>query len=119
MLTWRGITAAIVPARPYKPRDKAKVEVGVQFVGRWVLARLRHRRFFSLGELNAAIRALLDELNNRPMRGWGASRRALFEQLDQSALGPLPPLPYEYAEWKRCRVGLDYHGPTSTAPQKK
>jgi len=61
---------AIVPARPYKPRDKAKVEVGVQVVGRWILARLRHQRFFSLAELNAAIRALLDDLNNRPMRGW-------------------------------------------------
>jgi hypothetical protein len=64
---------------------------------------LRHRRFFSLAELNAAIRALLDELNNRVMRGWGASRRVLFEQLDKPALGSLPPLPYEYAEWKRCR----------------
>jgi transposase len=100
---------AIVPARPYKPRDKAKVEVGVQVVGRWILARLRHRRFFSLAELNAAIRALLDDLNNRLMRGWGVSRRALYEQLDRSALIPLPPIPYEYAEWKRCRVGLDYH----------
>src|ERR1700757_1722374 len=100
---------AIVPARPYKPRDKAKVEVGVQVVGRWILARLRHQRFFSLAELNAAIRALLDELNNRPMRGWGTSRRALFEQLDRPALGSLPSTPYEYAEWKRCRVGFDYH----------
>ena len=105
----RHYGTAIVPARPYKPRDKAKVEVGVQVVGRWILARLRHRRFFSLAELNAAIRVLLDELNDRRMRGWGTSRRALFEQLDQSALGSLPPLPYEYAEWKRCRVGLDYH----------
>jgi transposase len=105
----RHYGTAIVPARPYKPRDKAKVEVGVQVVGRWILARLRHRRFFSLAELNAAIRALLDELNNRLMRGWGASRRALFEQLDKPTLGSLPPLPYEYAEWKRCRVGLDYH----------
>jgi transposase len=100
---------AIVPARPYKPRDKAKVEVGVQVVGRWILARLRHQRFFSLAELNAAIGALLDDLNNRPMRGWGTSRRALFEQLDRPALGALPSTPYEYAEWKRCRVGLDYH----------
>src|SRR5438067_11850222 len=74
----RHYGTAIVPARPYKPRDKAKVEVGVQIVGRWILARLRHRRFFSLAELNAAIRALLDELNDRPMRGWGMSRRALF-----------------------------------------
>ena len=105
----RHYGTAIVPARPYKPRDKAKVEVGVQVVGRWILARLRHRRFFSLAELNAAIRALLDELNDRPMRGWGMSRRALFQQLDKPALRSLPPLAYEYAEWKRCRVNLDYH----------
>ena len=105
----RHCGTAIVPARPYKPRDKAKVEVGVQVVGRWILARLRHRRFFSLAELNAAIRALLDEVNNRPMRGWGMSRRALFEALDQPALVSLLPFPYEYAEWKRCRVNLDYH----------
>ncbi len=105
----RHYRTAIVPARPYKPRDKAKVEVGVQLVERWILARLRHRRFFSLAELNAAIRALLDDLNNRPMRGWGLSRRTLYEQLDRPKLIPLPPIPYEYAEWKRCRVGLDYH----------
>jgi transposase len=105
----RHYRTAIVPARPYKPRDKAKVEVGVQVVGRWILARLRHRRFFSLAELNAAIRALLDDLNNRLMRGWGLSRRTLYEQLDRPALVALPPSPYEYAEWKRCRVGLDYH----------
>src|SRR5204863_5594474 len=83
----RHYRTAIVPARPYKPRDKAKVEVGVQVVGRWILARLRHRRFFSLADLNAAIRALLDD---RPMRGWGTSRRALYEQLDRPALEPLP-----------------------------
>ena len=105
----RHYGTAIVPARPYKPRDKAKVEVGVQVVGRWILARLRHRRFFALAELNAAIRTLLDEVNNRPMRGWGMSRRALFEALDQPALVSLPPFPYQYAEWKRCRVNLDYH----------
>jgi transposase len=105
----RHYRTAIVPARPYKPRDKAKVEVGVQVVGRWILARLRHQRFFSLIDLNAAIRALLDDLNDRPMRGWGVSRRALYEQLDRPALQALPPTPYEYAEWKRCRVGLDYH----------
>ena len=89
----RHYGTAIVPARPYKPRDKAKVEVAVQVVGRWILARLRHRRFFSLAELNAAIRALLDELNDRPMRGWGLSRRALFEQLDQPALERCRPNP--------------------------
>lgn len=100
---------AIIPARPYKPRDKAKVEVGVQVVQRWILARLRNRRFFSLAELNRAIRELVDNLNNRPMRGWGTTRRALFEQLDRPALLELPPTPYEYADWKRCRVNLDYH----------
>ena len=100
---------AVVPARPYKPRDKAKVEVGVQVVQRWILARLRNRRFFSLAELNQAIRDLVDQLNDRPMRGWGATRRALYEQIDRPALLPLPPTPYEYADWKRCRVNLDYH----------
>ena len=105
----RHYGAAILPARPYKPRDKAKVEVGVQVVGRWILARLRHRRFFSLAELNAAIRELLIDLNARPLRGWGRSRRALFDELDRPALTPLPDEPYAYAEWKRCRVGLDYH----------
>src|SRR6202012_1565277 len=99
----------IIPARPYKPRDKAKVEVGVQVVQRWILARLRNRRFFSLAELNREIRGLVDQLNDRPMRGWGTTRRALFEQLDRPALQSLPPTPYEYADWKRCRVNLDYH----------
>ena len=100
---------AIIPARPYKARDKAKVEVGVQVVQRWILARLRHRRFFSLGELNAAVRELTAQLNDRPMRGWGTTRRVLFEQIDRPALLALPPTPYEFAEWKRCRVSLDYH----------
>ena len=100
---------AVIPARPYKPRDKAKVEVGVQVVQRWILARLRNRRFFSLAELNETIRELVEQLNDRPMRGWGTSRRALYEQIDRPALQPLPPTPYEYADWKRCRVNLDYH----------
>jgi transposase len=100
---------AVIPARPYKPRDKAKVEVGVQIVQRWILARLRNRRFFSLVELNQAIRELVTQLNDRPMRGWGTTRRALYEQLDRPAMRPLPPIPYEYATWKRCRVNLDYH----------
>ena len=100
---------AIIPARPYKPRDKAKVEVGVQVVQRWILARLRNRRFFCLTELNQAIGELVGQLNDRPMRGWGTTRRALYEQLDRPALLALPPTPYEYADWKRCRVNLDYH----------
>jgi transposase len=89
--------------------SKAKVEVGVQVVQRWILARLRNRRFFSLAELNQAIRELVIQLNDRPMRGWGTTRRALYEQIDRPALRELPPTPYEYADWKRCRVNLDYH----------
>jgi transposase len=100
---------AIVPTRVRRPRDKAKVEVAVQVVERWVLARLRHRRFFSLGELNVAIRELNDELNERNMRRIGCSRRALFEAIERPALLELPAEPFEYAEWKRCRSGLDYH----------
>ena len=100
---------AIVPARPYKPRDKAKVEVGVQVVQRWILARLRHQRFFSLAELNAAVAGLVEQLNDRTMRGLGTTRRALFKQFDRPALRPLPMEAFEYAEWRRCRVGLDYH----------
>jgi transposase len=100
---------AVIPARPYKPRDKAKVEVGVQVVQRWIVARLRNRRFFSLIELNQAIRELVRQLNDRPMRGWGTTRRALYEQLDRPAMQPLPPTHYEYATWKRCRVNIDYH----------
>jgi transposase len=100
---------AVLPARVRRPRDKAKVEVAVQVVQRWVLARLRHRRFFSLAELNGAIRELIADLNNRPMRHLGTSRRALFEALEQAALLRLPTELYAYAEWRRCRAGLDYH----------
>jgi transposase len=105
----RHYGTAVIPARPYKARDKAKVEVGVQVVQRWILARLRNRRFFSLAEMNQAIRELVVQLNDRPMRGWGTTRRALYEQVDRPALLRLPSTPYEYAEWKRCRVSLDYH----------
>jgi len=100
---------AVVPARPHKPKDKAKVEGAVLLVERWVLARLRNRQFFSLGDVNAAIRPLLDQLNGKVSRHLGASRRQLFEQLDKPALKPLPVAPYVYAEWKKCRAGLDYH----------
>ena len=100
---------AIVPARPAKPRDKAKVEVGVQVVERWILARLRNRRFFSLAELNQAIREELTTLNAKASKHLGASRRQLFEDLDRPALKPLPEQAHQYAEWKKCQTGLDYH----------
>jgi len=100
---------AVVPARPYKPRDKAKVEVAVLVATRWIIAKLRNRRFFSLAELNAAIAELLTALNDRVTRHLGASRRALFEEVERPALKPLPAEPYTYAQWKECKLGLDYH----------
>jgi transposase len=102
-------STAIVPARPYRARDKAKVEVAVQIATRFIIAKLRNRSFFSLFELNAAIAELLAQINDRVTRHLGASRRALFEELERSALKPLPVEPYVFAEWKQCRVGLDYH----------
>ena len=101
--------AVVVPARPRKPRDKAAVEGSVLLAQRWILARLRDQTFFELGPLNAAIRVLLDELNDRPMKKLGVSRRALHEQLDRPALRPLPATRYVLAHWKLCRVNIDYH----------
>jgi transposase len=83
--------------------------VAVLVVERWILARLRHRRFFSLAELNEAIAELVADLNSRPMRRLGVSRRDLFLELDRPALKPLPETVYDYAEWRLRRVGLDYH----------
>jgi transposase len=100
---------AVVPARPYKPRDKAKAEVGVQLVERWILARLRHHTFFALSELNQCIRALLEELNDKPFKQLPGNRRQAFEQLDQPALRPLPRHPYRFVEIKPVKVNIDYH----------
>jgi transposase len=105
----RHYGVAVVPARVRKPKDKAKVESGVQVAERWILARLRDCTFFSLAELNQAIRELLTDLNNRPMKHLGASRAELFASLDQPALKPLPAQPYELARWKKARVHIDYH----------
>ena len=99
----------ILPTRSRKPRDKGKVEGAVLIIERWILARLRDRRFFSLAELNAAIGVLLEDLNNRPMRQVGKSRRQLFEEIERTALAPLPSVPFEYAEWKSAKVHPDYH----------
>jgi transposase len=105
----RHYDTAILPARPCKPKDKAKAEVAVQVAQRWIIACLRNRTFSSLHELNAAIRVLLDKLNNKFSKHLGASRRELFEKLDKPALKPLPAEPYAYAEWREKCVGLDYH----------
>lgn len=99
----------VLPARPGKPRDKAKVEVGVQIAQRWILARMRNEVFHTLGELNARIRELLVDLNNRVMRRYGKSRRELFESLERAALRPLPAERFEYSEWAKARVNIDYH----------
>jgi len=100
---------AILPARPRRPRDKSKVEVAVQVAQRWILARLRNCTFFSLADLNVALRPLLDELNMRVMRGYGASRADLFATLDRPHLQALPEIAYAFARWKRCKVAPDYH----------
>ncbi|MGY4281239.1 transposase [Bradyrhizobium sp. LM2.7] len=101
---------AILPARPRKPRDKAKVEQAVLIVERWLLGRLRHRTFYSLAEVNAAIGELLTRLNEeRPIRRIGVTRRRLLDEVDRPALKPLPASPYVLAEWRIRRVSLDYH----------
>lgn len=99
----------VLPARPAHPRDKPKVEVGVQIVERWILARLRNRRFFSLAELNAAIAGLLTGLNERPFKKLPGCRRSAFDELDRPALRPLPATRFELGHWKRARVNIDYH----------
>jgi transposase len=99
----------VVPARPYRPRDKSKVEVGVQVVERWIVAALRHRQFFRLEDLNRAIRELLERLNQRPFRKREGSRASLFASLERSALRPLPAEPFDMSQWSRARVNIDYH----------
>ena len=101
---------ALLPARPRRPRDKAKVEAAVRIVERWLLGTLRHRRFYSLAEVNAAIAELLTRLNDqRVLRYVGRTRRQLFEEIDAPKLRPLPAEPYALAEWRLRKVGLDYH----------
>jgi transposase len=108
-MAWRWFQPACENRRMYPSADKAKVEVGVQVIERWIVARLRNRTFFNLGDLNRAMRELLTDLNARPMRHLGQSRTELFVALDQPVLHPLPAQPYEFALWKKARVHLDYH----------
>jgi len=99
----------VIPARPRKPKDKAKVESAVRVTGEWILARLRNVTFFSLSELNAAIWALLEELNGRPFQKRPGSRRECYEEQEKATLRPLPAEPYEICEWMKARVAPDYH----------
>ncbi|MBV8843498.1 MAG: IS21 family transposase [Bryobacterales bacterium] len=99
----------VVPARPYKPRDKAKVESGVPLAERWIIAALRNRKFFSIEELNQAIRELRDRINRRPFRKREGSRATQFAAVDRPAMGSLPAERFDLSEWSRARVNIDYH----------
>jgi transposase len=99
----------VIPTRVRHPKDKAKVEVGVQIVERWILARLRDRQFFSLPQLNRAIAELLPQLNDKPFQKLPGSRKSMFESIDRPALKPLPAQAYQYAQWKKATVNVDYH----------
>jgi transposase len=99
----------VIPARPHKPKDKGKVENAVQVVERWILAALRNQTFFSLYELNQAIQEALQRLNSKPFQKLQGSRRSLYESLDKPALKPLPAQRYEFAEWRKGKVNIDYH----------
>ncbi len=100
---------AVIPARPRKPRDKAKAEFGVQVAQRWILAALRNRTFYSLAEANVAIAERLDWLNRRPFRKLDGCRQSLFLALDRPALRPLPERPFESGVWRKGQVNIDYH----------
>lgn len=107
MATYYGV--AIIPARAGTPKDKSKVENGVQQVERQILARLRNRTFLSLLELNQSLRPLLDELNQRSFQKIPGSRLSLFQEVEKTALKPLPTTRYDYAEWKKVKAGFNYH----------
>ena len=107
MATHYGV--GVLPTRPRKPRDKAKVEVGVQIAERWIVAALRHRKFFSLPELNRAITELLEKLNARPFKKRPGYRRSLFLEVDRPALRPLPIERFDLSVWSRATVNIDYH----------
>jgi len=101
--------AAVIPARSYKPRDKAKVEAAVLLCERWILAKLRNERFTSLGQLNRRIAQLVEAINEKPFKKLDGSRRSLYEAIDRPALTPLPPSPYVIGRWKQVTCNIDYH----------
>jgi transposase len=100
---------AVIPARPKEPRDKAKVEGGVLIVERRILAALRDHRFFSVAELNDAIRTLIDKLNAQPFQKLDGSRNSWFEAQEKAKLLPMPAYPFEFATWTKAKVNIDYH----------
>jgi transposase len=102
-------SVGVLPARPKKPKDKAKVEAGIRFAQTYILGRLRHQTFFSLADCNAAIVMVLERMNERVMRRLGVSRKDLLETVERPTLRPLPAEEYEFAEWRLMRVNVDYH----------
>lgn len=100
---------AVVPARVRAPQDKAKAEVGVQGIQRWILAPLRDVTFFSVNEINEAIQPLVKAYNERPFYELEGTRLSQYLEIDKPALKPLPLKSYSYAEWKKVRAGIDYH----------
>ena len=105
----RHYGTSVLPARPYHPQDKAKVESAVQLVERWILMRLRQQRFTSVDDVNQAIEPLLERLNSKVFQKLPGSRTSAFAQLDAPALQPLPAQPYELATFKTVRVHIDHH----------
>src|SRR5919199_1154907 len=99
----------VVPARPFRPRDKAKVESAVLIAERWILAALRHRRFFSVAEANTAVGQLLERLNHRPFRKREGSRASLFAEVERAAVRSLPAERFDLSQWSRAKVNIDYH----------
>lgn len=99
----------VLPARVRKARDKAKVETGVQICERWILAPLRNHTLVGLAEANREVARLREALNDRPFQKLPGTRRTRFDELDRPALRPLPATPYEYADWRKARVNIDYH----------
>jgi hypothetical protein len=105
----RHYGVAIIPARPYKPQDKSKAELGVKGIQRWILMKLRRRTFFDVNELNDAISKLLDSYNDKVIRRLGKSRSELFAQLDKPSLHPLRANSYLFRRYKQRTVAVDYH----------
>lgn len=101
--------SVVIPARVAKPKDKAKAESAVLVAERWILAALRNHTFFSIAELNRAIAEKLQDMNSRKFQKMDGTRKSLYETIDRPVLRPLPASPYEYAEWKKARVNIDYH----------
>jgi len=105
----RHYGVVVDPARPRKPKDKPKAEQGVQAIQRYILARFRHHKFFSIDELNEALASLLDRYNNKIVKHLQKSRTELFEEIDAPYLNPLPMNNYVYKQFKIAKVNQDYH----------